>query len=151
MELIPIQILSDLDLFYKERIPVQITEFDINTDDEELQADYTRDFLIATYSHPAVEGVTLWGFWQQRHWKPLAAMYRTDWTEKANGRVWRQLVCGEWATHWIKKSDKKGNATGNAHLGEYDITVRYKGHSYVTTATVQKGGTIINVICETQN
>ena len=43
----PIQVLSDLDLFGKENIQVDITEFDINTDDEELQADYTRDFLIA--------------------------------------------------------------------------------------------------------
>ena len=46
----PEQVLTDLDLFIPTRLPVQITEFDINTPDEELQADYTRDFLIAVYS-----------------------------------------------------------------------------------------------------
>ena len=141
----PIQIISDFDLFYKERIPVQITEFDINTDDEELQADYTRDFLIACYSHPACEGVTLWGFWQKRHWKPLAAMYRPDWTEKANGRIWRELVCDKWATRWTKKSDKHGRVNGKAHLGEYDITVRYKDKCIITPAALDSDGLTITV------
>lgn len=142
----PIQIISDFDLFYKEGIPVQITEFDINTDDEELQADYTRDFLIACYSHPACEGITLWGFWQKRHWKPQAAMYRADWTEKENGRIWRELVCDQWATHWIKKSDKKGTATGKAHLGEYDVTIRYKGKVINKTVELCKDGSTLIVL-----
>lgn len=141
----PIQVLSDLDMFYKENIPVQITEFDINTDDEDLQADYTRDFLIAAYSHPAVHGVNLWGFWQKRHWKPNAALFRSDWTLKANGRAWQQLVCGEWTTKWEKKSDRNGDVTGKAHLGEYDITVSYNGITVNTTANLLKEGTTVLV------
>jgi endo-1,4-beta-xylanase len=52
----PAQVITDLDLFKPVGLPVQITEFDINMTDEELQADYTRDFLIACYSHPVVTG-----------------------------------------------------------------------------------------------
>ncbi|RUT68005.1 hypothetical protein D0817_23640 [Flavobacterium cupreum] len=78
----PAQVITDLDMFNSTGLPVQITEFDVNTPDEELQADYTRDFLIACYSHPTVSGFVKWGFWQNAHWKPDAAMFRTDWTAK---------------------------------------------------------------------
>ncbi len=142
----PIQILSDLDLFYTERIPVQITEFDIDTDDEQLQADYTRDFLIAAYSHPAVEGIILWGFWQKRHWKPRAAMFRTDWNEKPNGKAWRELVCDKWATHLKQHTDHQGIIKGRAHLGEYEINVFHKGHTATVSCTLDKQGKTVKVI-----
>ncbi len=70
----------------------------MNTDDEALQADYTRDFLILAFSHPAVVGVQVWGFWEKTHWRPRAAMYRADWTEKPNGRAYRSLVLDQWRT-----------------------------------------------------
>jgi endo-1,4-beta-xylanase len=94
----PELVLSDLDLIAAEGLPVQITEFDINTADESLQGDYTRDFLIACYSHPVVTGFVKWGFWQGRHWKPDAAMFRRDWSEKPNAAAWRDLVLGQWRT-----------------------------------------------------
>ena len=39
-------------------------------EDEEMQADYTRDFLTLAYSHPTVVGVQLWGFWERAHLQP---------------------------------------------------------------------------------
>ncbi|TVP82611.1 MAG: hypothetical protein EA353_00240, partial [Puniceicoccaceae bacterium] len=36
-------------------LPVMISEFDSNVPNEQLQADYTRDFLTAWFSHPATE------------------------------------------------------------------------------------------------
>lgn len=98
----PAQVLTDLDMFTSTGLPVQITEFDINSPDEELQADYLRDFLIACYSHPAVNGFTMWGFWERDHWKPDAAMYRRDWTPKPNAEAWIELVLGEWRTNVTK-------------------------------------------------
>ncbi|MBC7938578.1 MAG: endo-1,4-beta-xylanase, partial [Chitinophagaceae bacterium] len=76
----PVSVLSDLDLLGSEGHQVQVTEFDMNTPDEALQADYTRDFLIALYSHKAVTGFIMWGFWESAHWKPAAAMFRSDWS-----------------------------------------------------------------------
>lgn len=136
----PIQVLSDLDLFKNEDITIDITEFDINTDDEELQADYTRDFLIAAYSHPSVEGITLWGFWEKKHWKPLAAMFRKDWSERPAANEWRNLVCKEWKTNVTNLTDKTGTTSAKAHLGEYDVTVTYKGITRHTTCTLHKEG-----------
>jgi GH35 family endo-1,4-beta-xylanase len=48
----PTRVLSALDRFAAFGLPIAITEFDINTTDEALQADYTRDFYIACFSHP---------------------------------------------------------------------------------------------------
>jgi len=110
-------------LFKPIGLPVQITEFDVNTPDQELQADYTRDFLIACYSHPCVTGFTMWGFWQKAHWKPDAAMYNADWTPKPNAAVWTDLVTKQWRTNITELSNGKGTITSRGHMGAYEITV----------------------------
>ena len=123
----PQQVLSDLDMFIDAGLPVQITEFDVDTEDEQLQADYTRDFLIAAYSHPVVTGVNLWGFWEGHQWKPAAAMFRKDWSEKPNAVVWRELVKGQWNTRDEGKTDRSGTFLSRGHLGEYTLVVTYRG------------------------
>lgn len=119
----PADVLRDLDSLQTSGLPIQITEFDVETKDEELQADYTRDFLIACYSHPGVSGFIQWGFWQGRHWKPDAAMFRTDWSEKPNARVWREWVLEKWRTHLDLTTDARGEAAARGHLGTYEVTV----------------------------
>ena len=123
----PEMVISDLDLLVPMGMPVQITEFDINTPDEDLQADYLRDFLIAVYSHPVITGVTLWGFWEGAHWKKDAAFYRLDWTPKKADSVWRSLVKGEWFTSRDGKTDRKGRFDTRGHFGDYRLTVSFKG------------------------
>ncbi|WP_341231845.1 trehalase-like domain-containing protein, partial [Nocardioides salarius] len=40
-------------------------EFDVEAgDDDQLQADYFRDVMIATFSHPNFEAIVQWGFWE---------------------------------------------------------------------------------------
>lgn len=119
----PQQVISDLELFRPIGLPVQITEFDINMKDEELQADYTRDFLIACYSSPVVTGFTIWNFWESKHWKPDAAMFRKDWTPKPNAQSWLDLVTRQWKTNFTKQSDNKGTVSSRGHFGLYEVTV----------------------------
>lgn len=119
----PKQVISDLEMFKSTNLPVQITEFDINMKDEELQADYTKDFLIACYSSPVVTGFTMWGFWEPKHWKRDAAMYRTDWSEKPNAVVWRDLVTKQWQTSFTQETNSKGEIKSKGHLGSYEITI----------------------------
>jgi GH35 family endo-1,4-beta-xylanase len=121
----PALVLTDLDKFNELNLPVQLTEFDINMTDEELQGDYTRDFLIACYSHPAVTGFTKWGFWQNAHWKPDAAMFRKDWTIKPNGLAWKEWVTTKWKTEFQVKTDKQGTINQAGHLGTYEIEVTF--------------------------
>src|SRR5690606_27336867 len=90
----------------------RITAFDVDTDDEELQADYTRDFLTICFSHPQVLGVQVWGFWEGAHWRPRAAMFRQDWTEKPNGAAWRDLIYNEWQTDETRTTAGDGRVRG---------------------------------------
>jgi GH35 family endo-1,4-beta-xylanase len=123
----PEMVLADLDLLAAEGLPVQITEFDVNTKDEQLQADYTRDFLIACYSHPALTGFIQWGFWEAKHWKPDSAMFRRDWSEKPNAAVWRDLVLGKWNTRIAAATPADGIIATRGHLGRYRVTVTRDG------------------------
>jgi GH35 family endo-1,4-beta-xylanase len=125
----PSQVISDLDMFKPLGLPVQITEFDINMTDEQLQADYTRDFLIACYSHPTITGFNIWGFWQGAHWKPDAAMFTNNWTEKLNAAVWREWVTKKWKTNITVTTNKMGMVNNKGHLGNYEVLINYKGKS----------------------
>ena len=141
----PAQVLTDLDLFKNLNLPIQITEFDINMQDEQLQADYTRDFLIACYSHPLVTGFTMWGFWEGAHWKPDAAMYRKDWTPKPNLAAWRDLVTKEWATNISQTTPSSGQVAARGHLGRYEITVKKGKTTKTMVYELTKAGTPVQV------
>lgn len=141
----PAQVITDLDLFIPTGLPVQITEFDINSPDEELQADYTRDFLIACYSHPVISGFNKWGFWEGAHWKPDAAMFRKDWSAKPNAAVWRELVTGKWKTNIKEISNKNGEVTSRGHFGKYEIIVTKAGKTTKAFHQLSKNGTTVTI------
>lgn len=135
----PERILATLDLYAKFGLPVRFTEFDVDTDDEQLQADYTRDFLILAYSHPAVVGVQLWGFWQKAHWRPRAAMYRADWSEKPNALAYKSLVLDQWRTRVRGETDAGGRYVTRGFHGDYGVTVEAGGRR--TERTFSLGAT----------
>jgi endo-1,4-beta-xylanase len=153
----PEDLLKILDRFAKFKLPLQITEFDMQfgekgqhydfTEDElRLQADYTRDFMTAMFSHSAVEGILLWGFWEGRHWYPGAALYRKDWSIKPNGQVWQDLVFNKWWTEAAGKTDKHGVYKTRGFLGDYDIEVRYRDKTKKSSFTLNKGGEHLNIL-----
>ena len=116
--------LANSDRFAKLVPALQITEFDVTTrGDEALAADFTRDLLITTFSHPAYTGFVLWGFWEGAHWKPETALWRKDWSEKPTAKVWRDLVCKQWHTQEQSKSDDQGRTAFRGFFGTYEIKV----------------------------
>lgn len=118
----PTQILAGLDRLAKIGLSVAITEFDVDTTDEQLQADYLRDHTIACFSHPAVSEVIMWGFWEGRHWKPVAAPYRRDWSKKPAAQAWEDLIFKQWWTDATIKTGADGRATIRGFQGDYEIT-----------------------------
>lgn len=117
------QLLDGLDRFGKFKLPIAATEFDIDTTDEELQAQYMRDHMIAFFSHPSVNSIIMWGFWEGRHWKPNAALYRSDWSAKPCAAAWEDLVLKQWRTNVTVKTDDKGQAKVRGFLGDYEVGV----------------------------
>jgi endo-1,4-beta-xylanase len=117
------RVITVLDRFAALKKPIRITEFDINIRDEAAQADYTRDFYTALYSHPAVVGIMQWGFWEGKIWQKNAAMVRTDWTEKPNGVALRQLIKKTLASHHAAKTDAAGQWNEAIHHGEHTLKI----------------------------
>ncbi len=120
-------------------LAIRSTEFDINTTDESLQADYTRDFLTIFFSHPNTVGVQNWGFWEGAHWSPNAAMYKMDWTEKPNAVAWRQTIYENWWNDFSGTSDAAGEYSGRGFYGTYDLTVTVGGNVITQEVSVTKG------------
>ena len=119
---------------------VAITEFDVDTADLQLQADYLRDYMTMSFSQSAVTEFLHWGFWQSSHWLPDAALYRSDFSIKPNGQAYEDLVFGQWWTD-TRGTTRGGSVSAKAFLGEYDIVVQYAGQSYPATVTVDDSGT----------
>ena len=134
----PEQVLATFDRFAKLGVPIQISEFDIDTSDDELKAHYTRDFLTACFSHPAVSGVMMWGFWEGAHWRPRAALWNQDWTIRPHGQAWLDLVTRDWGgadLHGVTAAD--GGFTARGFKGEYEVIIRYGTQTRTLNTTLQ--------------
>lgn len=104
-----------------------VTEYDFQSLDDQLHADHLRDMLTLAFSHPQMTGFVMWGFWEGRHWKPTAAMFRKDWTERPAVQVWRDLVLGKWWTREQLTTDANGEAKLRGFYGWYDVTAEAAG------------------------
>jgi len=133
------------DRFAKFGLPLQLTEFDIDTRDEQLQADYLRDVMTITFSHPAFDGIVMWGFWEGRHWRPDAALWRKDWSIKPAGKMWKELVFKTWWTDEKQTTDASGFCEISAFLGDYEIVVEHAGRAVTAKATVDKSGRVVTI------
>ena len=120
-------------------LDIRITEFDVDTDDESLQADYTRDFVTLVFSHPATVGVQVWGFWEGAHWRPRAAMYRQDWSAKANLEAWRSLTQETFWNNFELLTDAQGKVSARGFYGEYKVLVTVDGVQQSFDIEVAKG------------
>jgi GH35 family endo-1,4-beta-xylanase len=136
-------ILSRLDRFAEFGLPIQISEFDITSDDDDFKARYLRDFMTAIFSHPSTTGLIQWGFWEGQHWIPAGALWDKNWNVRPHGKVFTELVSKTWWTDVMGKTAKDGVISLSGFLGNYDIRVIFKGKTYRQTYTLDsKGGTV---------
>ncbi|WP_168205324.1 endo-1,4-beta-xylanase [Bythopirellula goksoeyrii] len=137
------------DRFAQLGLDMQITEFDFGTSDEQLQAEYTRDFLTAVFAHEDIDDFLMWGFWEDAHWRPEAAMFSSDWTMKPNGQAYLDLVYSDWWTDEELTSELAGSIDLRGFKGDYEITVTHNGAVQVVTASLTDGGLILDVALPT--
>jgi uncharacterized protein (TIGR03437 family) len=123
----PSRVLELIDQFAAFGKDLQVTEFDVSVADEQVQADYTRDFLTVCFSHPAIKGFMIWGFWEGAHWEPSAAMIRRNWSTKPNYDAWTDLIYHQWWTETNGVTDSEGAFRTRGFLGDYDIDVTING------------------------
>lgn len=132
------EIINRFHLTFPELL-IRSTEFDIKSEDEILQADYTRDFMTLFFSHPSTVGIQLWGFWAGRHWFPEAAFYREDWSEKPNALVWKDLIFNQWMSSFDDKTDTEGKFSARGFYGDYTITFTHNNVERTLDFSVVKG------------
>ena len=136
----PPRVWQILDRFAQFGRAIQITEFDIDIGDEEVQGAYMRDFMTAVFAHPSVSGFMMWGFWEGRHWKPRAAMLRKDWSLKPNGAAYLDLVYGEWWTDVRGKTGDNGDFAVRGFKGSYLVEVTSAGVTQTVPAKLDRNG-----------
>jgi GH35 family endo-1,4-beta-xylanase len=120
--------------------PIAITEFDIDTTDEQLKADYMRDYMTMVFSHPAFYNFTVWKWWTSNPARTVATIYNTDWTMKPSGQVYENLVFNTWWTKASGNTSMSGEYQARGFLGDYQITVSANGQSKTINAVLTKDG-----------
>lgn len=138
-----IEILDEYEVF---GLPIQITEFDVAIRDEQVQADYLRDFYTAVFSHPATEKIVMWGFYEKVMWKPLGALVRSDWSYKPNYDVYMDLLYHQW---WTPDSSGLSSESGSFDLrgfnGKYEITAEIGDSVYLFRDRLIENDTILEL------
>jgi endo-1,4-beta-xylanase len=73
---------SLLDRLATTGLPIYISELDINFSNDEAQLNRFKTLFPMLWEHPAVKGVTLWGYKQHQMWRQEAYLLRADGTER---------------------------------------------------------------------
>ncbi len=134
----PARLLEILDRFAVLGKRIQVTEMDIDIGDEELQADYLRDSMTALFSHPSIDGIVLWGFWEGLSERRSAALFRRDWTLKPSGQTWIDLVFKRWWTDLEGRTNAQGRLQTRGFLGTYEVAASHAGKSETQRIALDK-------------
>lgn len=142
----PLWLWHRLDRFGALGKRVQVTELDVLHQDDDVQAD-VLDVLVRTFfAHPAVDGITLWGFWAGAHWKGSdAALFEMDFTPKPSGDLFIDLVRGQWWTDESCETDSTGQCTLEVFLGEHSVSVTGGSASAKADVSIGEAGATVPV------
>ncbi len=138
-------------------LPVRVTEFNMpgqrsrylsdvtitmTPEEEQKNAKEIVDYYRICFSHPAVEGIIMWGFWAGANWIPASSLYRRDWSPAPAAKAYHDLIFNEWWTKESGTAGKDGTFTVSAFYGKYKITVN--GISREIDLTKKDGKEIID-------
>jgi endo-1,4-beta-xylanase len=73
---------STLDRLTTTGLPIYISELDINFSDDGAQLNRFKTLFPLLWHHPAVKGITLWGYKEHHIWRRQAYLLRGDGTER---------------------------------------------------------------------
>ncbi|KAK3785258.1 hypothetical protein RRG08_036794 [Elysia crispata] len=114
---------------------------------KERQNDSPYEKVLRLYfSHPAVQGVIFWGFWDH-HMDPIQSLVHGYTFELAEaGRRFLRLTKQEWSTHINQSLESSPTMDVRGFRAVYDLTVWYKGkpvkHRTLTLGKTDKNLTI---------
>jgi endo-1,4-beta-xylanase len=103
-----------LDKLAETGLPIQITEFDVNIKDDAQQLTKYQQLFPVMWEHPAVEGITMWGYHQScMGWHPDAHLQCSDGSERP-------------ALTWLRDyMSTSGGRSGVESPGEFQLGQNY--------------------------
>ena len=104
-------------------IPIHISGLAVNAEDEELQGDMLRDYMLLFYSLPSVASVSLGELWDPVLPNSKMGYYHADFTEHPSLGIIRKLMDEDWKTDVTLTTDATGSATTACFVGDYEVTV----------------------------
>jgi endo-1,4-beta-xylanase len=113
-------------------LPIWCTEFDVVNTDECVRADDLEDFYRIAFSQPAVEGILMWGFWENSQWRKNAHIVNADWSLNEAGRRYEALL-KDWTTETDAVTDPNGVLTFRGFHGTYELTITPPAGAATTT------------------
>ncbi len=105
-------------------LPVELTELDFGSFDDDLYAGVLEDVLTLAFGHPNVEAVVLWGFWEGAHWRANEGghLVNRDFTFRKPMRTLDALLHKTWSTDATLKTDARGRLSLPAFYGTYRVS-----------------------------
>ncbi|XP_076077291.1 anti-sigma-I factor RsgI6-like [Mytilus galloprovincialis] len=131
-----------LDKISQSGLPIWITELSILESNDVDKASALDDVMTLYFSHPAVEGVLLWGFWDGAINKQLNALATGDnVTPNAAGIKWMELFHQRFRTNELYSFDGLTSIDTRVFLGEHELLIKHNGNVIHTeTIYVDQGG-----------
>jgi GH35 family endo-1,4-beta-xylanase len=122
------QMQASIDALAKFGLPIKITEVSVLADTETRKAQVLSDLYRVAFAHPAVKGITLWGFWEGAMWEPKTALYDRQFQPLPSANAYKNLVLKQWRTNTSGVTGNLGNRLGiyatRAFFGNYRVTVK---------------------------
>jgi len=122
----PLMVYDRFESLAEMGLPIWCTEYDFASADEYIRADGLEAFYRTAFSHPAVEGILMWGFWKDSHWRDDCYIVNIDWTLNEAGIRYEELL-DEWTTIDSAVTDSNGNTDLRGFYGAYEITLTPPG------------------------
>ena len=127
-----------LDELGKLNLKIRVTEFnmpgqrskyynkrdvELTPEEEKRKAENLVEYYRICFAHPAVDGILMWGFWEEANWIPCSSLYKKDWTPTPAAEAYQNLIHKQWWTSYEGTAGEDGKVEIPAFYGRYLITV----------------------------
>ncbi len=139
----PEEMIRRLDSFAKYGKPLQITEYDFETTDDQLQAKFTEDLMTVAFSYPLMQGFLTWTVWGKDKEKPQGAFFREDFSERPVVKTWLHLIKEVWTTDLELTTDSQGQCSFRGFKGSYEIKAQQNGREVFLRPTISSNSSFM--------
>jgi endo-1,4-beta-xylanase len=126
----PERMLEILDYYAQLNKKISISEFTMDVQDVKVREQYTRDFMIAAFSHPNVSEFLFWGNTEDGRKK--SDIFTVDNEIGVMGKAYFSLVHDAWKTNLNGATSEEGLISGRGFFGTYQ-------YSFIEDGKVIKG------------